>query len=154
STATASTSTSIPSRTSGMSSVACRPIPRISSMNFFPTSGSPRTLQRGEGRRLSGCRGEPGAQPGLLRVHPRPSMLEQPPGLSWRAHFRAMVGLVRVGPERRRPGVGPGRDSAGWCGGAPGMDEVTSILSAIEQGDPHAAEQLLPLVYDELRELA
>ena len=31
------------------------------------------------------------------------------------------------------------------------MSEVTSILSAIEQGDPHAAEQLLPLVYDELR---
>jgi RNA polymerase sigma factor (TIGR02999 family) len=34
------------------------------------------------------------------------------------------------------------------------MDEVTSILSAIEQGDPQAAEQLLPLVYDELRKLA
>ena len=34
------------------------------------------------------------------------------------------------------------------------MSEVTSILSAIEQGDPHAAEHLLPLVYDELRRLA
>jgi RNA polymerase sigma factor (TIGR02999 family) len=34
------------------------------------------------------------------------------------------------------------------------MDEVTHILSAIEQGDPQAAEQLLPLVYDELRKLA
>jgi len=34
------------------------------------------------------------------------------------------------------------------------MTEVTRILSAIEQGDPHAAEQLLPLVYDELRQLA
>jgi RNA polymerase sigma factor (TIGR02999 family) len=34
------------------------------------------------------------------------------------------------------------------------MSEVTRILSAIEQGDPHAAEQLLPLVYDELRLLA
>jgi len=34
------------------------------------------------------------------------------------------------------------------------MTEVTRILSAIEQGDPHAAEQLLPLVYDELRKLA
>ena len=33
-------------------------------------------------------------------------------------------------------------------------DEVTSILSAIEQGDPRAAERLLPLVYDELRRLA
>ena len=31
---------------------------------------------------------------------------------------------------------------------------MTSILSAIEQGDPRAAEQLLPLVYDELRKLA
>jgi RNA polymerase sigma factor (TIGR02999 family) len=34
------------------------------------------------------------------------------------------------------------------------MSEVTRILSAMEQGDPHAAEQLLPLVYDELRQLA
>ena len=34
------------------------------------------------------------------------------------------------------------------------MPEVTRILSAIEHGEPHAAEQLLPLVYDELRKLA
>jgi RNA polymerase sigma factor (TIGR02999 family) len=34
------------------------------------------------------------------------------------------------------------------------MSEVTHILSAIQQGDAHAAEQLLPLVYDELRKLA
>ena len=34
------------------------------------------------------------------------------------------------------------------------MSEVTRILSAIDQGDPHAAGQLLPLVYDELRKLA
>ena len=34
------------------------------------------------------------------------------------------------------------------------MTDVTRILSAIEQGDAHAAEQLLPLVYDELRRLA
>src|SRR5262249_34561599 len=34
------------------------------------------------------------------------------------------------------------------------MSDVTRILSAIEQGDPHAAEQLLPLVYNELRKLA
>ena len=34
------------------------------------------------------------------------------------------------------------------------MTDVTRILSAIEQGDPHAAEQLLPLVYEKLRELA
>jgi RNA polymerase sigma factor (TIGR02999 family) len=34
------------------------------------------------------------------------------------------------------------------------VSEVTRILSAIEQGDLHAADQLLPLVYDELRKLA
>jgi RNA polymerase sigma factor (TIGR02999 family) len=52
-----------------------------------------------------------------------------------------------------------------WAGGytranfhslvpGPPMSEVTRILSAIEQGEPQAAEQLLPLVYDELRRLA
>jgi hypothetical protein len=34
------------------------------------------------------------------------------------------------------------------------MSEVTRIIAAIEEGDPHAAEQLLPLVYDSLRQLA
>jgi hypothetical protein len=34
------------------------------------------------------------------------------------------------------------------------MDEVTRLLSALEQGDPHAASRLLPLVYEELRKLA
>jgi RNA polymerase sigma factor (TIGR02999 family) len=34
------------------------------------------------------------------------------------------------------------------------MSDVTRILSAIDQGDPHAAEQLLPVVYKELRKLA
>src|SRR3954451_15303749 len=34
------------------------------------------------------------------------------------------------------------------------MSDVTSMLSAIEQGDPSAAEKLLPLVYTELRRLA
>jgi RNA polymerase sigma factor (TIGR02999 family) len=34
------------------------------------------------------------------------------------------------------------------------MSEVTRILSAVEQGDPQAAAQLLPLVYEELRKLA
>jgi RNA polymerase sigma factor (TIGR02999 family) len=36
----------------------------------------------------------------------------------------------------------------------PPMSDVTRILSAIEQGDPQASEQLLPLVYEELRKLA
>src|SRR5438105_11467575 len=43
----------------------------------------------------------------------------------------------------------PGRPSASVA-----MMDVTRILSAIEQGDPQAAEQLLPLVYDEPRKLA
>ena len=34
------------------------------------------------------------------------------------------------------------------------MSDVTQILNAIEQGDSHAVERLLPLVYDELRKLA
>jgi RNA polymerase sigma factor (TIGR02999 family) len=34
------------------------------------------------------------------------------------------------------------------------MNEVTRILCAIDEGDPHAAAQLLPLVYEELRQLA
>src|SRR6266852_2048904 len=34
------------------------------------------------------------------------------------------------------------------------MSDVTRILNAIDAGDPHAAAQLLPLVYDELRKLA
>jgi RNA polymerase sigma factor (TIGR02999 family) len=34
------------------------------------------------------------------------------------------------------------------------MNQVTQLLSGIEGGDPHAASQLLPLVYDELRRLA
>ena len=34
------------------------------------------------------------------------------------------------------------------------MNDVTRILKAVDRGDPHAAEQLLPLVYDELRRLA
>src|SRR5438270_5376258 len=34
------------------------------------------------------------------------------------------------------------------------MSDLSHILSALEQGDPHAAEQLLPLVYQELRALA
>ncbi len=34
------------------------------------------------------------------------------------------------------------------------MNDVSRILDQIQQGDPHAAKQLLPLVYDELRKLA
>ena len=64
------------------------------------------------------------------------------------------AGSIRFEPERRRSGVGPGRDAGAWAETTPGMNEVTRILSEIEPGDPSAAERLLPLVYDELRRLA
>ena len=48
----------------------------------------------------------------------------------------------------------PVGDSAGAALGSVSMNDVTHILSAIEQGDDHASERLLPLVYDELRKLA
>ena len=44
--------------------------------------------------------------------------------------------------------------SADGQGPQSAMTDVTSILAAIEQGDQLAAENLLPLVYDELRRLA
>src|SRR5205807_4111679 len=53
----------------------------------------------------------------------------------------------RSGPWKGRPG-------AVILGRMSGASDVTHILSAIEHGDPHATEQLLPLVYDELRRLA
>src|SRR3974390_2929904 len=52
---------------------------------------------------------------------------------------------MRLGREPMPRGVS-------WA--ASSMNDVTRILSAIEQGDRQAAEQLLPLVYDELRKLA
>jgi len=48
-----------------------------------------------------------------------------------------------------KPGTLPWRPKASVS-----MKDVTRILSAIEQGDPRAADELLPLVYDELRRLA
>src|ERR687888_546770 len=50
--------------------------------------------------------------------------------------------------------VSPGRKRRDSTLEVPSMSEVTRILSAIEQGDPQAAGELLPLVYDELRKLA
>src|SRR5437764_7391667 len=72
-------------------------------------------------------------------------------------------GEGRSDPRQRGASRGRGRPPRPrllrcWCaaGGlsSTAMSEVTRILSAIEQGDPQAAEQLLPLVYDELRQLA
>jgi RNA polymerase sigma factor (TIGR02999 family) len=57
--------------------------------------------------------------------------------------------LHRATALESRSGTPPGRPSE-----AVSMNDVTRLLSAIEDGDPRAAEQLLPLVYDELRRLA
>src|SRR5260370_31003710 len=55
--------------------------------------------------------------------------------------------------DRRADSYTPARFHSSPALVAP-MSEVTRILSAIDEGDPSAAEQLLPLVYDELRQLA
>ena len=62
--------------------------------------------------------------------------------------------MLLAWPRRRRFGLGAMRGEPGCPGAPPAMNEVTRILSSIDQGDPHAAEQLLPLVYAELRTLA
>ena len=73
--------------------------------------------------------------------------------LSWgRAVLRMHAirnGIPPGGAARAQTGDAPGRLSA-----VGSMDDVTRILSAVAQGDARAAEQLLPLVYDELRKLA
>src|SRR5262245_8205250 len=53
-----------------------------------------------------------------------------------------------------RVGCRPSRHGSSGRGRGMGMSEVTVMLNGIEQGDPKATEDLLPLVYDELRRLA
>jgi RNA polymerase sigma factor (TIGR02999 family) len=71
--------------------------------------------------------------------------------------MRAALALI---PDRAIPPAGRRRSDAvrghgmGGLAASLAMTEVTRILSEIERGDPKAAEQLLPLVYDELRALA
>jgi RNA polymerase sigma factor (TIGR02999 family) len=71
---------------------------------------------------------------------------------------------LRPGPLARHPTVPPAlslcqnfvfrsRDAPALLG-AVNQDQVTPLLQRIDQGDPHAAGELLPLVYDELRRLA
>src|SRR5262245_36062114 len=71
--------------------------------------------------------------------------------------------LVRAALARRwftwkMRASGAERDEAGASGvrryPERAMNEVTRMLSAIQSGDPHAADELIPLVYDELRMLA
>jgi RNA polymerase sigma factor (TIGR02999 family) len=67
-----------------------------------------------------------------------------------RSYGRAGPGLGLS--RRRRPGPVQGRPRAATADGL--MNDVTRILAAVEQGATGPAEQLLPLVYDELRKLA
>jgi RNA polymerase sigma factor (TIGR02999 family) len=81
--------------------------------------------------------------------------------------WSAPVACLHVDVRRRALELGPERRShamrilvraynqifRSWLG-VFRMSDITSILSQIEHGDPAAAEQLLPLVYDELRKLA
>jgi RNA polymerase sigma factor (sigma-70 family) len=89
--------------------------------------------------------------------------LSPPPGAA------RILCIARIDTHTPRPpwqgpaslaGLRAKESSAAWLTRRPdlvqsiAMSEVTRILSAIDQGDPHAAEQLLPLVYEELRKLA
>lgn len=69
-----------------------------------------------------------------------------------RAHFP--VGLAQVKSEQRRFAPGRDRGASGWPGTTLHHDRSDPVLAAIDQGDPLAAEKLLPLVYSELRKLA
>src|SRR5262249_2862001 len=99
-------------------------------------------------------------------------------GVTWQRPPAGGVLTAKQGPHRPGTAPAPGvRSVSGRVGpfpsraySAPGgltflpvpapavltpvMSEVTQVLNAIEQGEPHAAEQLLPLVYDQLRQLA
>jgi hypothetical protein len=69
-------------------------------------------------------------------------------------HVGFFVARGGSGPTRRAEGNTPAILECSTPLRTKDMSDVTRIISAIEQGDPHAAEQLLPLVYDELRTLA
>ena len=105
---------------------------------------------------------------GLIQFH-------QPlvPLLFGAAGIADAVGQHREQLQATRPSVAgrqrrQARTSRRWCDGdrsfpartpsalatLDGVADVTQILAAIEQGNPHAAAELLPLVYDELRKLA
>lgn len=57
-------------------------------------------------------------------------------------------------PSERRSSCKNRFSSDASCATIPGVSEVTRILNAIQQGDPKAARELLPAVYEELRKLA
>src|SRR5262249_37438861 len=84
----------------------------------------------------------------------------------WQAARQAARVVDRPWPQKRRQAKPRQDHSVSFCCGRghgyaalgrlywSAMNEVTRILSVIEHGDPQSAEQLLPVVYDELRQLA
>src|SRR5262249_35044861 len=125
---------SLPRRPQGQSP------PQRRSCRDPPPVGRPRDQRPRDDRvqspvRLRCCQAEDGedVRPGGYYIHNRPGPAKEP---------GASVGPAQPGP------IDPGPP------GVPLMSDVTRILSAVAQGDPHAASQLLPLVYDELRRLA
>ena len=119
--------------------------------------GVPRTTERGQrppsGPMFSRLAGRPHTPATIGEVTPAYLVLDSGFILeTGRPRPRGI--LIQIESGQRCSRVGRRRVASGWTGAASSMTEVTRILSAIEQGDPQAAEQLLPLVYDELRKLA
>src|SRR5215470_13546355 len=84
---------------------------------------------------------------------------EKPPSTCVGVSARSALGTSACARRAIRPKQAsfqppPSESNRSARGRLPKMTDVTRILSAIEHGDPHAAEQLLPLVYDELRKMA
>src|SRR5262249_13199910 len=96
------------------------------------------------------CRAGKNRAVDLGASEPRSGPGHRPPARSSKACSCSGPGTLRP-PRDPRPRRWPGTSPAVILDL---MSEVTRILSAMEQGDPSAAEQLLPLVYDELRHLA
>ncbi len=97
-----------------------------------------------------------GRRPPGAAAHHRVARLARgrvrPPWMRTGRLGRATTG--RCGPSQRGRRAGLCLPRAPAAGSFGFMADLTRILSAIEQGDSHAAEQLLPLVYDELRQMA
>src|SRR5262245_39961896 len=77
-----------------------------------------------------------------------------PPCEKTRRSTPTEVPRAAVTDAEPRSGTGDRLSARGGDLCAPPMKEITRILNTIEQGDPRAADRLLPLVYDELRQLA
>src|SRR5262245_32787531 len=100
-------------------------------------------------RGRAGCQRNPGLGAGRVVHSAAVSRSQQGP-----AGAPGSACRDRPDPATRARDSGGGVPTGPFSRGGPPVSEVTRILSAIEQGDPSAAEQLLPLVYAELRQLA